>query len=181
MRYLNTYKLFESTDMKWSDRDVTNKYFTSKGWIRYTDAHKDSYEDIEKYFDITWDHLGWVLEDLVNKCDLLYGCSVIDNRGMYLSHESSNGMANCIDIDLIPEKFERVGGHSGVNFKSYMRKFSNFPPKEDDVLSQLLQGIEDKLEENFPYLTIKDLSPGAEGMWNFFLTSSQITLNIKRK
>ena len=177
MRYLKTYEfLLESSDMKWNDRDVTNKYFTSKGWIRYTDAHQDSYIDIERYFDITFDHLGWILEDLVTNCDLLYSCSVRDNRGLYLSHESSDGMANCITIYLTPEKFERVGGHNGVNFKSYMRKFSHFPPKEDDVLFQLLQGIEDKLEENFPYLTIKDV----EGKWNFFLNSSEMKLKIKR-
>ena len=176
LRYLKKYKLLESSDMKWNDRDVTNKYFTSKGWIRYTDVHQDSYIDIERYFDITFDHLGWILEDLVTNCDLLYSCSVRDKRGLYLSHESSDGMANCITIDLTPEKFERVGGHIGVNFKSYMRKFSHFPPKDDDVLFQLLQDIEDKLEENFTYLTIKDV----EGKWNFFLNSSEMKLKIKR-
>ena len=182
MKHIKTYKVFESTDLNYSDRDFTNKYFTSwtyKGWIRYTDAHQDSYIDIEKYFDITWDHLGWILEDLVNKCDLLYKCRAADSVGLSPGAEDYGKfgtLADHIVIDLIPESFEKVGGHSGINFKTYISKFTNFPPKDSDVLFKLLQGIEDKLGESFPYLTIKDY----EGKWNFFITTSQITLKIKR-
>jgi hypothetical protein len=177
MKRIISYKLFEA-DKKWSDRDITNKYHCAKGWVRYEPSHKDSYEDIEKYFDITWDHLGWVLDDLVNTCDLLYGCSVRDERGMYLSHESSDGIADNITIDLLPANF----GHN-INFRTYISKFSHFPPKEDDVLYKLLQDIENKLEEDFPYLTIKYEGevPVPSEQWNFFLTTSQITLKIKLK
>ena len=176
-------------DMKWSDRDFTNKYYCAEGWIRYTDAHQDSYIDIEKYFDITFDHLGWVLEDLVTKCDLLYRCSVSDSSGLQPGAEDYRrfGSVDSIKIDLIPDTFEKVGGHSGVNFITYISKFTHFPPKQGDVLISLLRGIEDKLIENFPYLTILDNDYYPEDhiqvldKWNIFLTSSQITLKIKRK
>jgi hypothetical protein len=187
MKHIKTYKVFESTDLNYSDRDFTNKYFTSKGWIRYTDAHQDSYIDIEKYFDITWDHLGWILEDLVNKCDLLYKCRAADSEGLSPGAEDYGKfgtLADHIVIDLIPESFEKVGGHSGINFITYISKFTHFPPKQGDVLISLLRGIEDKLIENFPYLTIldNDYYPEDHGLdkWNIFLTSSQITLKIKR-
>ena len=178
MRYLKRFNESAKEDFQYSDRDITNKYHCAKGWVRYTDLHKDSYIDIEKYFDITWDHLGWILEDLVTNCDLLYSCSVRDNRGLYLSHESSDGMANCIDIDLTPEKFElgklkRVGGH-GVNFKSYMNR-------KKDILPDILENIDKKLEDF--WLTIKNdgNTQGNVGDWNLFITTSQITLKIKRK
>jgi hypothetical protein len=178
MRYLKSYKIFEAKteDMKWSDRDVTNKYHCALGWVRYTDAHKDSYIDIEKHFDITWDHLGWVLEDLVNKCDLLYSCRVADSYGLSPGAEDygvHGEKAEQIVIDLIPSKDT---AHS-INYRTYINKFSHFPPREEDVLYKLLQGIEDKLEENFPYLTIKD----EEDKWRFYVTTSQLTLKIKRK
>ena len=185
MKHLKSYKIFESSeDLKYSDRDITNKYYCALGWVRYTDAHKDSYIDIEKYFDIEWDHIGWILEDFVTKCDLLYSCSVRDRRGMFLSHEDSDGVADSITIDFTPEKFDRVGGHKGVNFRKHLSRFTHFPPRKGDELISLLRGIEDKLEESFPYLTIVDEeNVEDEGLnkWNLFITSSQITLKIKRK
>ena len=48
MKYLKYYKLFEA-DKIFSDRYITNMYFTELGWIRYTDAHEDDYINIEKY------------------------------------------------------------------------------------------------------------------------------------
>ena len=41
MKWLKTYKIFESKDLVYSDRDVTNKYHCALGWVRYTDVHKD--------------------------------------------------------------------------------------------------------------------------------------------
>lgn len=176
MRNLKTYKLFESKDLIYSDRDVTNKYYCALGWVRYTEFHKDSYIDIERHFDITWDHLGWILEDLVNKCDLLYHCRVADSSGLSPGAEDYGvygKKADHIVIALIPSKDK---AHS-INYRTYMGKFSHFPPRESDTLYKLLKGIENKLEEDFPYLTIKD----EEGKWNLFMTSSQLTLKIKRK
>jgi hypothetical protein len=183
MKYIKRFNESKSEDMKWSDRDVTNKYHCALGWVRYTDAHKDSYIDIERYFDITFDHLGWVLEDLVNTCDLFYGCSVRDV--MSLSHEDSDGVANYINIDLVPAKFGQEGYNApSGNFKKYLGKFTHFPPRKGDELISLLRGIEDNLIENFPYLTIvNDEYVEDEGLdkWNLFVTSSQITLKIERK
>lgn len=188
MKWIKNWVVFESTDLKYSERDVTNMYFTSKGWIRYTDAHKDSYIDIEKYFDITWDHLGWILEDLVNKCDLYYRCSVADSSGLSPGAEDYGRFGtpgDHIHIDFTPAKFEELGGHSGINFRTYMGKYTNYKnPKDKDVLIGLLRGIEDKLSENFPYITIRNEdypSPDEDlNKWNLFITSSQITLDIKR-
>ena len=188
MKWLKTYKVFESKDLVYSDRDVTNKYYCAKGWIRYTDVHKDSYIDIEEYFDITWDHLGWILEDLVNTCNLLYRCSVADSSGLPPGAEDYGfygQKADHIVIDLTPKEFEKVG-HSGINFRTYMSKFTNWKnPQKKDTLINLLKGSEDKLKENFPYLTIRNEdypSPDEDlNKWNFYVTSSQITLKIKRK
>lgn len=194
MKWLKTYKIFESKDLVYSDRDVTNKYHCALGWVRYTDVHKDSYIDIEKYFDITWDHLGWILEDLVNKCDLLYKCRVADSSGLSPGAEDYGKFgtpAEHIVIDLIPKEFEKVG-YSGTNFRTYISKFHDFrgsftrtgKPKPD-ILLDLLRGIEDNLKENYPYLTIRnDDYPSDEenvNKWNLYITSSQITLKIKRK
>ena len=168
-------KLYEemNNDLKYSARDVTNKYCCAKGWIRYTSYHIDSYIDIERYFGITWDHLGWILEDFVESCDLVYHCSVRDTSGRYLSHEDSDGNPDSITIEFTPENFIRVGGHNGVNFKKHIKDFS----------IQLLVDIEEKLEENFPYLTIINdgHTQGNVGNYNLFITNSQITLKIKRK
>jgi hypothetical protein len=173
MRYLKRFNESTKEDFQYSDRDITNKYHCAKGWVRYTDLHKDSYIDIEKYFDITWDHLGWILEDFVNTCDLFYQCSARDSVGRIISDPDSDGADN-ITIEFIPEKFERVGGHSGVNFKTHMNR-------KKDILPDILENIDKKLEDF--WLTIKNdgNTQGNVGDWNLFTTTSQITLKIKRK
>jgi len=188
MKWIKNWVVFESTDLNYGDRDFTNKYLTCKGWVRYTDAHKDSYIKIDKYFYITWDHLGWILEDLVNKCDLYYRCSVADSSGLQPGAEDYGKFGtpeDHINIDLIPAKFEELGGYEGVNFRTYMSKYTNYlNPKKNDTLIGLLKGIEDKLSENFPYLTIRNEyypSPDEDlNKWNLFITSTQIKLYIKR-
>jgi hypothetical protein len=175
MKHLKIYRLFESKDLKWSDRDVTNKYHCALGWVRYTKHHKDSYIDIEKYFDITWDHLGWILEDFVDNYDLLYHCSVRDSRGMMLSHEDSDGVADSITIEFTPEIFNN---NNVINFRRYI--LATFMNRENDILSDLLEEIETKLEDDFRWLTIKN-GQGNFCDWNLFVTSSQITLKIKRR
>ena len=175
MKYLKTYKVFESSDMKFNDRDMTNKYHCKSGWIRYSDTYKDSYIDIEDNFDISFDHLGWVLEDLVNICDLLYICSIRDSGGLPKDAQDYGKFgpsADSIFIDLIPADF-KYG--SFMNYGVYMSKFSHFPPKEEDVLYKLLQEIEDKLDDF--HLTIKN----EDGQWNLFINTSQMRLKIIRK
>ena len=175
MRYLKRFNESAKEDFQYSDRDITNKYHCAKGWVRYTDLHKDSYIDIEKYFDITWDHLGWILEDFVNEFDLLYRCS-INNNWLSTSEElfadNKYGPVDGIKIDLVP-----------VN-KSDRRIYDMMYKK--DILSDMLKDIDKKLEDF--WLTIKSdgsiIVPNMTGEmddWNLFTTTSQITLKIKRK
>jgi hypothetical protein len=179
--YKKNTKLFEA-DKIFSDRDITNMYFTELGWIRYTDAHEDDYINIEKYFDINSYEIGDLLEELVEKCDLLYECSVRDEYGNGIE---SNEIPKCICIDFTPEKFEKVGGHKGINFKTHMSKYV-----KNGSLIKMLDSIESKLEDFYPHLTIKnkksnfkgDMVPGLP-FWfryEFFMTSSQIQLKIEK-
>ena len=165
-----------SEDLKYSDRDMTNKYYCQLGWVRYTNVHKDSYIDIEKYFDITWDHLGWILEDLVNKCNLYYRCSVADSVGLQPGAEDYGEFgipADYINIDLVPVS-EKTNSYNQC--KKILLNNKN-----------ILKDIEDKLNENYPWLTIMNddlfvpVRQTELDKYNLFTTSSQITLKIKRK
>jgi hypothetical protein len=195
MRYLKNYKKIFESDKVFSDRDITNMYFTSLGWIRYTNHHQDDYINIEKYFDINSYELGELLEEIVEKYDLLYNCSARDN-GHTIPLELRNRMIktdkipNHICIGFTPESFEKVGGHKGIDFNTYLKSKS-----KDGSLVEVLDRIESKLEDFYPHLSIKNKTSNFKGdmktsnlrgipIWfkyDFFISSSQITLKINHE
>ena len=177
MRYLKTYEKFDTKSrLKYSDRDVTNFYLTINAWTPYTEYHEDSYLEIDKKFDLTWDHIGWILEDFIEKCDLQYSCSV--------GNKSEKGYSDEIEINFYPKDFE-TKGHS-INFRNYMGRFTTFRnPKKNDLLLCVLNRIEEKLDTHFSWLTIKSEnhyvdSPSLND-FNISINSSSITLIIKTK
>lgn len=177
MKYLKVFEGFKNsikTDQRYSDRDMTNRYYTELGWIRYTEIHVDDYVRISEEFGISCSELGFILTELVEEFDLIYRCRIED--------ESKYNPIKKIEIDLLPSIFTEVG-HSGVDFKKYLQKKglvfpntqSGYSHVPDSGIGGILDNIDDYLSNKG--LTIKDI----DGNFTFYSTSSQTGIDIYKK
>ena len=153
MRHLQSYRIFE--DERFSDKDMTNYYHCANGWVRYTKHHKDTYIEIKDRFGISADELGWILTEFLDEYDLLYSCRIADY-----------GAYPVIIIDFFPNLEEYL------NEVLYWmeRKIGHGQVWDWEMLSEMNNRLGDY------DLTIKD-----DGIYQIFLTGSQLQLIIKQE
>lgn len=159
-------------DNVYSDRDRTNLYLCGEGWIRFTKYHVDSYIGIENKFGINYKELGDILLEFVNTFDLYYSCRV-----------NSTQQEDTLVIDLLPSKFEEVGGHTGIDFKEYMEELGCKIDDSDPVIhggvGDILFDIDESLEKFGLSIKAVGSNPSSQG-YDLYITSSQITLIISK-
>ncbi len=73
MKYLSTYKIFESNFL---DRDKTDYARTAIGWTK--SPYRDEYSKIEEKFNISSEDLGYILLDFLEYHDLVYQCDFVN-------------------------------------------------------------------------------------------------------
>lgn len=142
MKYLRPYKLFESEDKSFGERDMTNLHFEEGQWIRWSDD-PDWYGEIERDFGITCDDIGFILMDFVEKYDLLYSCSPSRSQ-IHL-----NFYPNSMILDKKDYK-EWIYDHTVGSLGSY---YINYEPQTWEWDSDILDEMESRFNEHG--LTIK--------------------------
>lgn len=171
MRHLKKYKLFESDNI-YSDRDKTNMYHCSLGWVRY-EFYEDVYDEIQTEYNISSSEIGDLLEEIVENCNLLYKC-VPGTRNHIITH-------NVLAIHFFPN----VDLNKFVDYKLHIK-----PKIDDGSLFKMLDSLENKLSDFYPNLTIitprintikEDKSPiWLKTGYGFFMTTSQFLLKIRK-
>jgi hypothetical protein len=176
MKYLTTYKLFESTDLKFGDRDKTNYH-----------QNKDIYLLIKEAFGIDCYDIGYIFQDLVEKCDVVYQCDMARDKTYSLIQFTANTISapKTSTIEWLSDKL-------GVKYQdtNQIGKWNQGVNNECRVKnkSQIMESLEDTLQEidsrlsDFNLTLKKDtFIPGINSTFYCYLTDKEFNLYIVKK
>lgn len=163
MRYLKSYRVFESEDKCFGERDVTNLHFEEGQWVRWSDD-PDSYVEIEEKLGIDYNDLGFILMDFVEKYDLLYSCDY-SPRTSDTVRITVKFYPNSMTPDIRDYKewiYDHTIGKSGFYYQNYEPQTWNW---DQDIIDEM----ESRLNEH-GLTTDKEI----------FINTSVIEINITK-